>query len=182
MLTPGDYLRITLDPLRLAILGSAAAGPVEVASLATALGVPERKVLQAVGRLRESGLLRDDLTLNRDELREIASALPREEAAAVEGDWSAEEADVLSRFFRGSRLTSIPAQRSKRLVVLERLAQEFAPGIRYEEWQVNTILGGFHADHATLRRYLVDEGLLAREAGVYWRTGGRVPLDDDPSR
>jgi hypothetical protein len=25
-----------------------------------------------------------------------------------------------------------------------------------------------------LRRYLVDEGLLSREAGVYWRSGGTV--------
>ena len=26
------------------------------------------------------------------------------------------------------------------------------------------------------RRYLVDEGLLSREAGVYWRTGGYVDV------
>jgi hypothetical protein len=27
-----------------------------------------------------------------------------------------------------------------------------------------------HADTAALRRYLVDEGFMAREAGIYWRT------------
>jgi hypothetical protein len=32
----------------------------------------------------------------------------------------------------------------------------------------------FHPDFAALRRYLVDEGFLTREDGVYWRSGGRT--------
>lgn len=58
--------------------------------------------------------------------------------------------------------------------MLERIALEFEPGIRYDERTVNAIVGRFFNDHASLRRYLVDEGLLAREGGEYWRTGGRV--------
>jgi hypothetical protein len=42
---------------------------------------------------------------------------------------------------------------------------------------VNAIVGRFHTDHAAIRRYLVDEGFLAREHGEYWRTGGRIDLD-----
>ena len=57
--------------------------------------------------------------------------------------------------------------------MLERLSQEFEPGLRYPERQVDFILQLFHPDHATLRRYLVDEGYLTRADGVYWRTGGR---------
>jgi hypothetical protein len=37
-----------------------------------------------------------------------------------------------------------------------------------------TIATARHPDVAALRRYLVDEGLLTREAGVYWRNGGWV--------
>ncbi len=58
-------------------------------------------------------------------------------------------------------------------MVLERLAQEFQPGIRYPERQVNFMLQLFHPDYAALRRYLVDEGFLTRAEGMYWRTGGR---------
>ena len=65
---------------------------------------------------------------------------------------------------------------TKRRVVLERIALEFEPGVRYAEREVNAIVGRFATDHAALRRYLVDEGFLAREAGVYWRTGGRVDV------
>jgi hypothetical protein len=87
---------------------------------------------------------------------------------------TADEQAVLARFFRGRRLVEVPAQRAKRLVVLERLALEFEPGVRYAEPEVNAILGEFHLDHATLRRALVDEGFLDREGGRYWRSGGRV--------
>ncbi|HKZ29275.1 MAG TPA: hypothetical protein VJ482_06510 [Acidimicrobiia bacterium] len=48
----------------------------------------------------------------------------------TEAPWDAEEATVLRRFFEGTRLTQIPAH-SKRLVILERLVQEFEPGMLY---------------------------------------------------
>ena len=80
---------------------------------------------------------------------------------------------ILRSFFEGARLRQMPAQRSKRLVVLERIAQEFDPGVRYPEKEVSFMLQLLHPDYAALRRYLVDEGFLTRSDGVYWRTGGR---------
>ncbi len=71
-------------------------------------------------------------------------------------------------------LRSIPTKIRKRLVVLDLLAQEFEPGERYDETDVNNRLRAFHPDVAALRRYLVEEGFLDRQAGVYWRTGGTV--------
>ena len=82
---------------------------------------------------------------------------------------------VLRTFFDDEgRLTSIPAKHAKRLVVLDRLAQLFEPGERYPETEVNRRLRSAHDDVASLRRYLVDEGFLSRDAGIYWRTGGSV--------
>lgn len=60
--------------------------------------------------------------------------------------------------------------------MLERIALEFEPGVRYDEKAVNVIVSRFHTDHAAIRRYLVDEGFLTRERGEYWRTGGRVDV------
>ncbi len=177
MINPSDFVRLALDPTRLAILGRAAVGPVEAATLADELGILRKDVLVGIARLREAGLLMEDNALNREVLREIAIALPEDMAvdpAVVDGPWSTEEVQVLSRFFQGSKLTSIPANRTKRLVVLERLAMEFEPGIRYQERQVNLTLQMFHPDFAALRRYMVDDGLLTRADGVYWRSGGRT--------
>ena len=81
------------------------------------------------------------------------------------GDAPPDAAKVLRTFFRGGRLTSIPTNHAKRLVILDRLAQEFEPGVRYSERQVNARLRPFHEDVAALRRYLVDDGFLDREAG-----------------
>ena len=82
---------------------------------------------------------------------------------------------VLKVFLDGEgRIIAMPAKHRKRLVVLDHVARVFTPGERYPEAEVNAILHAFHDDHAMLRRYLVDHGFLAREGGVYWRTGGTV--------
>jgi hypothetical protein len=71
-------------------------------------------------------------------------------------------------------LRSIPTKIRKRLAVLDHLAQEFERGERYPETDVNNRLRAFHPDVAALRRYLVEEGFLDRDGGVYWRAGGTV--------
>ena len=163
--------------MRLAILGRAAAGPVDIEAIAADLAVHPRKVLKAAGGLREAGLLTDSLELDREALRAIANALPSPgmaDPAMMDGPWSPEEAEILGRFFSGARLTQVPASRGKRRIVLERLATEFEPGLRYPEKEVNLMLEAFHADYTSLRRYLIDEGFLSREHGIYWRSGGRT--------
>ena len=79
---------------------------------------------------------------------------------------------ALAPYVQDDRLVQIPRQRKKRLLLLDLLAQQFEPGVHYPEREVNDILGRFHADTAALRRYLVDEEFMEREAGEYWRAGG----------
>jgi hypothetical protein len=76
----------------------------------------------------------------------------------------------LARFFRGERLERIPARASDRSALLVHLAGLFEPGREYSEADVNLVLARVHNDFATLRRYLIDAGLLARENGRYRRT------------
>ena len=183
MENPGDLIRVVADPVRLALLGRAAEARVSIEEVASSLNVPKRKVAEALGKLRATGLLTDELTLNAATLREAAAMLPSaEEAAAVitDGPWSDQEKRVLARFFSGDRLTEIPTSRGKRLLVLERLAQEFEPGLRYPERDVNFTLQLFHSDYAALRRYMVEEEIMTRAEGVYWRTGGRFATGVEP--
>jgi len=83
---------------------------------------------------------------------------------------------VLRNFMRDGRIMAFPAKRSKRLILLDHVAQQFEIGVRYKEREVNLKLASLHEDYATLRRYLVDEGFMHREHGEYWRTGGTVDL------
>jgi hypothetical protein len=80
---------------------------------------------------------------------------------------------VLRSYLVRGRLPVVP-RGTKRSVLLTYLATAFEPGVRYPETEVNGIVGVWNPDVAALRRYLVDEGLLARQDSVYWRCGGWV--------
>jgi hypothetical protein len=89
--------------------------------------------------------------------------------------------EVLANFVDSRRrLIEIPAQRRKLLVVLRWLVEDFQPGRRYSEAEVNRIIGRRHPDYAALRRYLVDEELMQRSRAVYWRTGSVPNVGHDP--
>jgi len=81
-------------------------------------------------------------------------------------------AKVLRSFLVGGRLPVLPRGGTKRRLLLQYLATAFEPGVRYSEVEVNDTVRVWHPDVAALRRYLVDEGLLSREGGEYWRSGG----------
>jgi len=78
-------------------------------------------------------------------------------------------------FIRSGKIETMPAKQSRRRLLLDKIAQGFEPGVRYPEHRVNRFLGAIYTDHAALRRYLVDEELLSRASGEYWRSGGTVP-------
>jgi len=79
------------------------------------------------------------------------------------------EAKVLSSFFEGGRLKSIPTTRGKRLTVLKHLVSQLDSHRVYPEPELNEFLGRFHSDVCTLRRELVMNHLMVRKAGKYKR-------------
>jgi AcrR family transcriptional regulator len=92
-------------------------------------------------------------------------------AAAANAD------EVLRRFFDpDGRLKTLPAKQSRQLAVYDLLAQRFVPGVRYTEIEVNRELMAVYDDYVTLRRGLIDYGLMDRANGEYWRSGGTVPV------
>jgi len=200
-------LKALSDASRLRIVGVLAAGkPKSVEDLSRTLSLSPGTVVHHLNRLRAAGLVESkprhpymDYSLRMARLAEIGAGLGQmahaqsdvePERAAPE--WaSPEEAKVLRSFFDGELLTSIPAQRSKRLVVLRQLAETvFERKHKYPEKEVNQRLGAVHADPASLRRYLIDEGFMARKSGVYhlrprsdWPLHGAaagVPADGAP--
>ncbi|HEY8135381.1 MAG TPA: metalloregulator ArsR/SmtB family transcription factor [Candidatus Limnocylindrales bacterium] len=178
-------LKALSDASRLRIVGLLADGRrMAVEQLAAALKVTPATVVHHLRKLREAGLVEShprppymDYSLRLGRLSEIGASLhriAREQTGAAEvdptlPDWATPaDAKVLRAFFDGERLTSIPVQHSKRLVVLRRLAETiFEKKRKYPEKEVNQLLAVRHPDAASLRRYLVDEGFMARKQGVY---------------
>ncbi len=176
--SPAEILRALADPTRLALAGMLAAGPRGLAELSAALGLSRDRVRRRLVKLVAVGLARADdggrtFSLSSEVLRRAAREVgPARETGLPLAAVDEEEEAVLRHYFRAGRLVEIPAKRSKRRVVLTRLALEFEPGVRYAEETVNEVVSRFHPDHAALRRYLVDEGFLDRLHGEYWRVGG----------
>ncbi len=84
---------------------------------------------------------------------------------------------MLQIFLDDGRLTAIPAKATKRRMILEHIVCAFEPGVRFAEREVDAVLRAFYEpDWVTLRRLLIDEGLMSREDGWYWRTGGFVDV------
>jgi hypothetical protein len=177
-----EMLRALADPERLAVAGVLARGTATASDVASRLDLPVARVRRHLARLGAAGLAevesdRRTWSLLPEALREAALEVgPPREAGLALGAADDEEEAVLKSYFRGGQLVEIPAKHSKRRIVLTRMALEFEPGVTYPEAEVNQILERFHPDYASLRRYLVDEGLLARQSGRYWRSGGPVEV------
>ena len=97
----------------------------------------------------------------------------------------------LKRMLANGPLTAYPSRQEDEQLLLLLAAHRFEPRREYREAEVNellrewlsTFVAPFGFDHVTLRRRLVDAGLLLRDAAgsAYW-TLRRVPgLDIDPA-
>ncbi|MFF4880167.1 DUF2087 domain-containing protein [Micromonospora sp. NPDC000668] len=148
------------------VLGAAGA-----AQIAERTDLPARAVHTAIRRLTDAGLVTGpDGALAADEVSLRAAArerLPADDAGPTDDP-------VLRTFLRGDVLVGLPAQRGRRRVLLAHIAERsFESGTPYPERVVDEALKPWCAaggsDHATLRRYLIDEQLLTREHGIYQR-------------
>jgi hypothetical protein len=181
-MTPDVLVGLLAGPARMRVFAAVVLGATTREEIAERAGLTPRQVAMALRRLRDGGLVRADqdrlearLEVFSEAMKEYARTLaPSSEAGPL--DTTPARTAVLRAFLSDGRLVSIPAAQSKRRVVLEHIAAAFEPGVRYSEREVNAVLRAWHPDHAALRRYLVDEELMAREGGIYWRIGGPVDI------
>src|SRR5215212_5106827 len=159
------------DPARLRILGLLAERPLAGHELADRLALTPPTISHHMRRLVAARLVHVEpdaqsriYSLRTDAIRELSgNVLGAHEPPLA----NQEEDSVLRAFFDGPRLRQIPASRKKRVIVLRRLLERFAPDRSYPEPEVNELLREAHEDVATLRRELVDYGFMVRDRGIY---------------
>lgn len=179
-------LKALSDASRLRIVGLLAARPYPVAELADDLSLTPGTVVHHLKRLKAAGLVEArpshpyvEYSLRLDRLQAVGRLLDEiehgdEDRTSLPGPAGealpAFDAKVLRAFMDGDRLVTIPTQEKKRMVVLAYLLERCFPEDReYPEKEVNQRLAVFHPDAASLRRHLIDTGLMTRAAGVYRR-------------
>ena len=168
------------DKSRLQILKSLAVEDMYVERLAQRLGLTAATVSFHLKKLAQAGAVSSYksqyytmYTLNRDLFDTTILDIVQEESEEADLQAQRDEAyrqHVLDSFFQDGQLKTIPAQRKKKRIVLQALVGQFEPQRIYPEGEVNSILARYHDDVCTLRRDLVGEGLLERDAQGYWRT------------
>lgn len=178
-LDAGALVGLLADDDRRAVFAALTLGASGLDDVARATGLSADRAGKALARLVDGGLVvaSDDgrlVVLGAAFQRAARKALARPTRDEHAGEPDDDRRKVLDAFVRDGRITALPAARSKRRLLLDWVAQDFEPGQRYSEARVNAILERRHPDPATLRRDLVDEELLDRDAGEYWRMGGTV--------
>jgi len=181
---PEALVGLLAEESRLKVVSAIVLGATTEREIVTATNLDPKTVRKALERLIRGGIVESATTgglrVVTERFKEAARrvAADRPQPRPEELGATADQAQVLRNFLVDGKLSHIPATRSKRLVVLDFLAGQFEPGRVYPEAQVNYVLGRFHPDYAALRRYLVEEELLERREGFYWRTGGTFDLDE----
>jgi hypothetical protein len=161
------------DERRLRALAAVALGATRVADVAERADLSAEDAARALAHLVGAGILRQDESGLHVDLRTFAEAAraasPPRSRPVLEGATPAQEEVARNFVDAEGRLRALPARQGKRRLVLEWVASGFEPGRSYSEREVNGLLLAVFDDVASLRRFLVDDGLLEREAGVYRR-------------
>lgn len=162
---------------RLRIIGVLVRGKFTQSDIAEQLHLPTRDVFNHLAFLVEVGIVHetdglydlDEKTIQSFARGQFEGKRPSFEAKAEKHE---DARKVLKNYLNADgTLKQIPPRGNKLLIVLNFIVDAFAFDTNYTEKEVNTILRRFHLDTAALRRYLVDNGLMARESDgtKYWR-------------
>ena len=172
-----SFVKAMASAERLRIIGVLVRGRATQTEIAGQLHVPARDVVDHLAFLAHVGIVHEtDGVYDLDERAIEALARGQFEGKREEYVLPANQREDARRVLKNylnadGSLKQIPPRGNKLLIVLNFIVDAFAFDTDYTEKEVNTILRRFHADTASLRRYLVDEGLLARESNGtrYWR-------------
>lgn len=168
------------DKSRLQILKSLMIEDMYVERLAERLGITAPTVSFHLKKLADAGAVTSYksqyymmYSLNKEIFETSILEILQEESDEAEAQAQRDEEyrqRVIRTFFEYGRLKAIPTQRKKERIVLEVIAEAFEYGRIYSEREVNIIIADFHDDFCTIRRDMIGESLLGRDAKGYWRT------------
>ncbi len=175
------FFKALADANRLKIIGLLAQGEYAVEQIAEMLNLRPSTVSHHLTKLATTGLVSarpesyyNIYRLETSMLESMSQRLLNPEtmpAITADVDMDVYDRRILNTFCdTEGRILFFPSKMRKFEVLLRHVARGFEPGVRYSEKQVNEILSFYSKDTATLRRGLVERGIVEREGGggEYW--------------
>jgi len=175
-----DFFKALSNESRLKLLGVLAQRECSVEELAALLHLKAPTISHHLTKLKDLNLVNlipqgntHLYRLNLEELEHLSRDLlltpNRLQTLAQDVEPKNWEITVLQSFVTDNRITSIPAGRKKRFVLLKWLVEKFECDRDYSEKEINTVLKQHHEDCATLRREFIGYRLMSRDRDVYRR-------------
>ena len=172
-----SFVKAMASADRLRIVGLLSQGSKRAVEIAAALGIHPSEVTRHLEQLTASGVVYEvDGVYDLDE--KAIETMARGQFEGKRPIYEAKEEKqedvrkVLKTYLHADgTIKQLPQEGKKMIIILNFILDAFAFDTNYTEKEVNTILRRFHVDTATLRRYLVDHQLMARESDgtKYWR-------------
>ena len=175
------FFKALADENRLKIVGLLAQQPYSVEKLAEALGLSVSTTSHHLASLAKAGLVSARVdghyyiySLQTEVLKSMSRTLLQDENLPKLSEGLGEDVfarKVLAAFLdEEGRITAIPVQEKKFIVLLQYVLKAFEPGRRYPEKEVNEILKRFNEDTASIRRGMIEYKMMEREGGggEYW--------------
>jgi hypothetical protein len=174
-----NFMKSLADAERIKIAGLLCVEPLSPTQVADRLGIKPAEAQHHLEKLTANGLAHKEgnlYTLDAQAVEKYTrKVLAQSHPPAPEYEGDEFEVKTLRAYIaRDGSLKSIPTQHKKLMVILNHLLKDFMPEGQYPESQVNQMLRRYHEDTAALRRYMVDNGLLKREKGIYWRANQKA--------
>jgi len=171
------FIKAMANAERLRIIGLLSLGDKRATEIASALGIHPSEINRHLEQLIASGVVREAdgvYQLNEKAIEHLARGQFEGKRPTYEVNEEKPEdvRKVLKNYLNADgTLKQIPSAQNRLLIILNFIVDAFAFDTNYTEKEVNTILRRFHLDTAALRRYLVDNGLMARasDGTRYWR-------------
>lgn len=174
-----NLLKAFADKSRILILNALIKKPMYVEEISNLLDLAESTVSFHLKKLENAGIIYSERSqyyimyhvkeeiLNQN-IKDIIYIKNPDEAAQKQR-MEEYKNKVFKAFFEYGKLKQIPSSNKKRYIILKELVKDFEYDRKYTEDEVNSILVKYNDDVAALRRYMVEERLMDRTPGIYWR-------------
>ncbi|GAK04020.1 transcriptional regulator [Geomicrobium sp. JCM 19037] len=163
------------DKTRVRIISLLKRGPLHGGAIAGKLGLKPPTISHHLAKLKEIDIIHQQrhkntiyFSLNEKNLDRMARAITEIGGDGMFDITEAEKTQVLNNFLDSAgKLKSFPAQRKKKLIVLEYMLRGLEHGKVYPEKVINEHILHFYDDFATVRREWIMTHFMYRKDNLY---------------